>query len=296
MASFAPATANNNPLADAFSAYHTKASAMNTGAGRDMSPRVRLPSAVTPIDSINPDLLTDKIPTSTSSYAPVGTQESRGNASSVINAAIKLPKPMDITPRGADWSALEKINSPELLLMFKKTAETYGVSDVYLRKLAYIESRGNIHADNGIAQGLMQFIPGTAKTYGVNPFDPASSIEGAAKYTIDNSKAIKAALGRDPQDAELYIAHQQGGEGAAKLFSNPDTPAGRLVGRKAIENNGGDPDAPAKDFVAMWKRIYMFTPAQNPLPDTAVVPGANQASDIERDRQEGAAQISKWEQ
>jgi soluble lytic murein transglycosylase-like protein len=39
-----------------------------------------------------------------------------------------------------------------------------------------------------IACGLMQFVPGTAKEYNVQPFDPASSIDGADRYLTDLRK------------------------------------------------------------------------------------------------------------
>lgn len=140
-------------------------------------------------------------------------------------------------------------------------AGEYGVSPDYLAKTMFIESQGLAGADNGFARGIMQFSKGTAAAYGVNPSDPASSIRGAAHYAADNKAVLSAALGRDPTDAELYLAHQQDGKGAAALLTHPDTPAGQLVNPKAIIANGGDPYAPARQFTEMWAGKYAAAPS-----------------------------------
>ena len=142
----------------------------------------------------------------------------------------------------------------------QSAASKYGVSPSYLAKTAYIESRGDPSADNGFARGFMQFSDGTARQYGVDQKDAASSIDGAARYAVDNRAVLTKALGRAPTDAELYIAHQQDGATAAKLLANPDTPAGQLVNPTAIKNNGGDPNAPAKQFTDMWINKFNSTP------------------------------------
>lgn len=142
----------------------------------------------------------------------------------------------------------------------KAAAAKYGVSPSYLAKTAYIESRGNAGADNGFARGLMQFSDATAQKYGVKQGDAASSIDGAARYAVDNRAALTKVLGRPPTDAELYIAHQQGEGGGPKLFANPNARAGDLVGDKAIRDNGGDPNGTAKQFTDMWKAKFDATP------------------------------------
>lgn len=142
----------------------------------------------------------------------------------------------------------------------KDTAAKYGVSPSFLSKTIYIESGGNAAADNGFARGLTQFSDATAAKYGVNQKDSTSSIDGAARYAVDNRAELAKTLGRPPTEAELYLAHQQGGGGAAKLLANPNARAGDIVGDAAIRNNGGDPDAPAKQFTGMWKAKYDATP------------------------------------
>jgi hypothetical protein len=71
---------------------------------------------------------------------------------------------------------------------FDAAGAEYGVDPDILRGMAYAESRfrpdvidGTVRS-NRDATGLMQFLPGTARQFGINPLDPIESIFGAAKY------------------------------------------------------------------------------------------------------------------
>lgn len=65
----------------------------------------------------------------------------------------------------------------------------YGLPAGLLTAVAKTESGGNPNAVSPAgAQGLFQFMPETAKAYGVNPFDPQSSAIGAARMYSDLSK------------------------------------------------------------------------------------------------------------
>lgn len=60
----------------------------------------------------------------------------------------------------------------------------FGLPKGMLSRVAYQESRYNpniVNTKSG-AQGLMQFMPATAKDIGVDPFDPYEAISGAAQY------------------------------------------------------------------------------------------------------------------
>lgn len=63
------------------------------------------------------------------------------------------------------------------------------VSKGLLDSIAQTESSGNSNAVSPVgAQGLFQFMPATAKQYGVkNPFDPVQARQGAEKYLTDLS-------------------------------------------------------------------------------------------------------------
>lgn len=62
----------------------------------------------------------------------------------------------------------------------------YGLPKNLLAALSMQESRGNVNAVSPVgARGTMQFMPGTAKQYGVDVRSVASSADGAARYLRD---------------------------------------------------------------------------------------------------------------
>lgn len=142
-------------------------------------------------------------------------------------------------------------------------AAKHGVKPDTLHKIAAIESDNNPDAvnPNSSAKGLFQFTNATAKQYGLSdPKDAGASADAAARLLLDNQKSLKQALGRDPTDAELYLAHQQGAGGAAKLLANPNANAVALLGRDAVLNNGGTPDMTAGQFAQKWTSKFDNAP------------------------------------
>ena len=68
-------------------------------------------------------------------------------------------------------------------------AAQYGIDPNWLSKLLYQENRFQPRGTSPAgAQGIAQFMPATAKRYGVDVNDPVSSIQGAAHYLSDNLK------------------------------------------------------------------------------------------------------------
>lgn len=134
----------------------------------------------------------------------------------------------------------------------------YGISGSYLMRVHQLEGDGT--SSTG-AQGPFQFIPSTAAKYGLkDPFNYPQAADAAAHLAADNRVQLTASLGRPPSDPELYLAHQQGAGGAAKLLANPNVRAGDLVGDRAIRVNGGDPNAPAINFTSMWTQKFNGAP------------------------------------
>ena len=80
------------------------------------------------------------------------------------------------------WSRVQKLNAPsEFDQMFKDAGQMYNIDWRELKMRSVVESSLNPKADNGQAQGIMQFTPETAKSLGINALDPKSAIFGAAK-------------------------------------------------------------------------------------------------------------------
>lgn len=125
----------------------------------------------------------------------------------------------------------------------------------YFDVLAQLESSGNpsaINKDTGAA-GLFQFMPKTAKAYGLqDAHDPTQALEAVGRFTEDNAKVLRKKLKREPSDGELYLAHQQGATGASKLLANPNKLAVDVVGKRAVTLNGGSEDMTAGEFASLW--------------------------------------------
>lgn len=92
--------------------------------------------------------------------------------------------------------------------LIDKAAQQYGVDPVIMRAQIAQESGGNPNAVSPKnAQGVAQFIPETAARYGVDVKDPASSIDGQARYMKD----LLAQFGGDYRKA---LAAYNMGEGS----------------------------------------------------------------------------------
>lgn len=154
--------------------------------------------------------------------------------------------------RGANFSA-------EVRDAIHSASVKYGIDEDYLLRSAQIESGGNPKAFNkgSKAAGLFQFIPGTAKQYGLtDPFDTYASADAAARLARDNKNHLRRVLGREPTRGELYLAHQQGAGGAEKLLTDPKQLASAAVGARAVASNGGSPGMQAGEFAALWTRKF----------------------------------------
>lgn len=136
-------------------------------------------------------------------------------------------------------------------------------------RIAQIESGLNPNARNpkSSAGGLFQFIDGTAAQYGLrNRFDPVEAAAAAAKLTADNAGTLSRALGRAPDGAELYLAHQQGAGGALGILRDPKGPA-----RGANFDLNGGVGQTKGAFADAWRRKFEGGPAMV-LPDVAAGP------------------------
>lgn len=93
--------------------------------------------------------------------------------------------------------------------LFRAAGAAHGIQPSVLAAVAKIESAFDPNAvSHAGAQGLMQFMPATAADMGVDPFDPASAIDGAARYLSQNLRRFGS--------LELALAAYNAGPGAVQ--------------------------------------------------------------------------------
>lgn len=158
-------------------------------------------------------------------------------------------------PQAPNVQVAEAGNGGNVQQIISDAASKYGVDPDTMLTIADLESGFNPNAQNpdSSAGGLFQFIDSTADDYGlVDKFDPYASADAAARLARDNKELLTEVLGRAPTKGELYLAHQQGGSGAAGLLSNPSKPAVNVVGLDQVKLNGGRPDMLSQDFAGLW--------------------------------------------
>jgi hypothetical protein len=95
--------------------------------------------------------------------------------------------------------------------LFSRAASRYGVDPSVLAAMASQESGFNSQAVSPAgAQGLMQFMPATAKGLGVNALDPTSAIDGAARYLSSLTKQFGS--------TDLALAAYNAGPGTVSRY------------------------------------------------------------------------------
>lgn len=97
------------------------------------------------------------------------------------SAPEREPLAFEPAPAGSRFAVPQEFDAA-----FQAAGDEYGVDPDVLRAMAFAESRfrpdvisGQVKSRTGAA-GLMQFMPGTAERFGINPLDPVESIFGAA--------------------------------------------------------------------------------------------------------------------
>ena len=170
------------------------------------------------------------------------------------NAFSLEPKPMMAPPPPAV--------PPPNLAGFKPTpnyirdAIARNVNDPTLR--AYLGSLSGSEAKNANdvsstgAAGPFQFIPSTARQYGLtDPTNLDASVIAAKKLTQDNAAAFERINGRPPTAPELALMHQQGGVTGARMVAG----TGNAPGRNLAVNNVS-PGASPQQAVAKIQGYY----------------------------------------
>jgi hypothetical protein len=144
-------------------------------------------------------------------------------------------------------------------------ANKQGVDPRLVHATASIESSYGKNTGNTVSPsntGIFQRAPANA------PGGQNDSYENQIRLGVQDlakeRSDLRDKIGREPTNAEVYLAHQQGPTGAAWLLTHPNERAGNIPrdapgaasGDVKISNNGGDPNAPASAFVAKWQKAY----------------------------------------
>jgi len=175
----------------------------------------------------------------------------------VETAAMDIPKVLEL--RKTSGIVNTKVNDA----IVKTTVEN-GLPPGMLFTWALIESNGNpdtINKSSG-AKGLFQFVPSSAKGYGIvgKETDPEAAAEATAKMAKDNAVELSN-KGIEPTEINLYLAHQQGAAGLTAIYKSVQTgeplSAIRKAGIKAnLPNNlkhlADDPQV----FLDYWNKRY----------------------------------------
>jgi peptidoglycan DL-endopeptidase CwlO len=125
-------------------------------------------------------------PTETPSTAVSSTLQTVGSVGSVGSVASSGGAESQVSPTTPYAS------------LFESAADRYGVPAKVLAAIGYVESRFQTDAVSSAgAVGMMQFLPTTAASMGVDPYDPASAIDGTARYlrsALDRFGSIEQAI------------------------------------------------------------------------------------------------------
>ena len=112
---------------------------------------------------------------------------------------------------GSGGSALGSMPAG-LAPLFLASAARYGLSPQLLAAVGKVESGFNASAVSPAgAEGLMQLMPSTAASLGVDPFDPAQAIDGAARLLSQN-------LAQFGGSVPLAVAAYNAGSGAVQTY------------------------------------------------------------------------------
>ncbi|MGY1683582.1 transglycosylase SLT domain-containing protein [Geodermatophilus sp. SYSU D01176] len=123
-------------------------------------------------------------------------------------SVIRRVLPAEPAPAAPAAASLSGVPYADL---FTRAGSRHGVDPALLAAVAQQESGFDASAVSPAgAQGLMQFMPATARGLGVDPFDPASAVDGAARYLADLTEQFGS--------PELGLAAYNAGPGTVRRY------------------------------------------------------------------------------
>ena len=159
-----------------------------------------------------------------------------------------------------------------------ESSRRYGVDPRLLRILCFIESRYRLDAVSPKgARGPMQFMPDTAKRFGVrNPHDPQQAIDAAARYLRDLLRKFGGRL-------DLALAAYNAGEGTVESFQTGKPlvlASGKIINRRGQITGGIPPYRETQEYV---RSIIALLRLQNLKRDSANKPTSQLRITIEKE-------------
>lgn len=129
----------------------------------------------------------------------------------------------------------------------RESSKRYGIDPQLLRILCFIESRYRIDAVSPKgARGPMQFMPDTAKRFGLkNPHDPQQAIDAAARYLRDLLRRFGGRL-------DLALAAYNAGEGTVESFRTGRPlvlASGKIINARGRTTGGIPPYRETQEYV-----------------------------------------------
>jgi soluble lytic murein transglycosylase-like protein len=213
---------------------------------------------VVPNDTLTADPAQDYVPDLEARLQKIAQDlmaESAGKIKAVPTQFTEFNRAFKMNPRMAQWE--EAIVS---------TAAKYNQDAEIMRRMIDTESRGNPNAVSPMgARGIAQFMPATAKQYGVDVNDPYSSIDGMGRYLRDLNNIFKGNI-------TLAVAGYNAGQGNVLKYGILPGENQSYVNR-IIGSSVNDPSVArlgtAQDPVVTAIRDYYSAEGPDPKPGAA---------------------------
>jgi soluble lytic murein transglycosylase-like protein len=169
-----------------------------------------------------------------------------------------------------------------------EAASKHGVDAHILWVIAYLETRFNpASVSRKGARGMMQFMPNTARRFGLaDPHDPIAAIDAAAKYVRH--------LGRRFNRAGLLLAAYNAGETAveAYLTGRSIKVDDQVINPKGVTTGGIPPYPETRRYVAMGLRL-LDRLRQTEMFAAARLPASNGGSTLDKDEARSRGVVRK---